>query len=357
MRKQDFMNWSIESAIRIGLVFLILLISFLIFKPFIVLIAWGAIIAIAFYPIQKKLIKLFKGKKGLAATVLTLVLLAILIVPTSIFVSTLVESTVAFADGIKMGTFSIPPPDESVKDWPIVGGRFYDLWSLSSSNIESAIIKYHPQVSAISGMLLQSVGGMLGSGLIFFFAMIISGLFLANADGMYSFSVSISKKLVGKEGKLLVDNSKGTVQSVVKGVIGVALIQSILVGIGFWVADVPAASLLTLIVFIFALVQLPPIIIVIPVIIYVFSVESTTVAIIFTIYELVAGASDNVLKPLLLGRGVKIPMLVILIGAIGGMILMGMIGLFVGSVVFALAYQLFNDWMKSDKLNDSVKTE
>jgi predicted PurR-regulated permease PerM len=357
MRKQDFMIWSIESALRIGLVFLILFISFLIFRPFIVLIAWGAIIAIAFYPVQKKLTKLFKGKKGLAATVLTLVLLAILIVPTTIFVSSLVDNSVALAEGIKMGTFSIPPPNESVKEWPLIGGRFYELWSLSSLNIESAIIKYHPQVSAISGVLLESVGGLLGSGLIFFFAVIISGLFLANADGMYSFAISFSEKLVGKAGKQLVNNSKGTVQSVVKGVIGVALIQSILVGIGFWAADVPAGPLLTLIVFIFALIQLPPIIVVIPVIIYVFSVESTTVAVIFTIYELVAGASDNFLKPLLLGRGVEIPMLVILIGAIGGMILMGMIGLFVGSVVFALAYQLFNDWMKMGELSDIVKAE
>lgn len=354
MKKQDFMNWSVESALRIGLAFLIVLISFLIFKPFIVLMAWAAIIAIAFYPIQKKLTKLFKRKKGLAATVLTLILLAILVVPTVLFVNTLVDSSIAIADGIKAGTLGIPIPDESVKDWPIIGGRLYDLWSLSSTNIETAIIKFHPQVSAISGWLLDSVGGLVGSVLVFFLAVIISGLFLANADGVYSFTVSFSEKLVGKEGKKLVNNSRGTVQSVVKGVIGVALIQSVLVGIGFFVADIPAAAVLTLIVFIFALVQLPPIIVVIPVIIYVFSIESTTVAVIFTIYELVAGASDNVLKPLLLGRGVAIPMLVILIGAIGGMILMGMIGLFVGAVVFALAYQLFNDWIEIKSEEESV---
>ena len=354
MKKQDFMNWSIDSTLRIGLAFLIIFISFLIFRPFIVLIAWGAIIAIAFYPIQLKLTKLFKGKKGLAAIALTLVLLAILIIPSVFFVNMLVDDTIAFAEGVKMGTIGVPSPDASVKDWPIVGGRIYDLWSLSSTNLESAIIKYHPQVSKISGMLLDSVGGLVGSVFVFFFAVIISGLLLTNADGAYSFMLSFAEKMVGKGGKQLVNNSRETVKSVVKGVIGVALIQSILVGIGFWVADVPGAAVLTLIVFIFAIVQLPPIILVIPVIIYVFSVESTTVAIIFTIYELIAGASDNVLKPLLLGRGVAIPMLVILIGAIGGMILMGMIGLFVGAVVLALAYQLFNDWINITSEEESV---
>jgi predicted PurR-regulated permease PerM len=97
--------------------------------------------------------------------------------------------------------------------------------------------------------------------------------------------------------------------------------------------------------------------VVLPVIIYVFGAESTTAAIIFTVWELIAGASDNILKPMLLGRGLDIPMLVILIGAIGGMILMGMIGLFIGSVVLALAYQIFVYWMKDEKEAVPEKTE
>jgi len=345
MKKHDFMNWSVESALRIGLLFLIILISFLIFKPFIVLMAWGAIIAIAFYPLQKKLTGFFKGKGSVAATILTLILMAILIVPTILFVNTLVDSTTGIADGLKMGTLAIPAPNESVKDWPLIGEQIYDFWNLSTTNLEAALLKFAPQVSKIGAWLLESIGGLVGSVFIFFIALIISGMFLSNADGAYSFMISFSEKLVGQKGKQLVNNSRGTVQSVVKGVIGVAAIQATLIGVGFWAAGIPGASVLTLLVFILALVQLPTILIVLPVIIYVFSVESTTIAVIFAIYEMVAGLSDNILKPLLLGRGVEIPMLVILIGSIGGMILMGMIGLFVGAVVFALAYQLFNDWI------------
>jgi len=344
------MNWSVESALRIGLVFLIILISFLIFKPFLVLIVWGAIIAITIYPLQKKMIKMFKGKKGLSATVLTLVLMAVLIVPTVFFTNSLFHSGAGLVEEIRMGTFHLPPPTESVKDWPLFGDKIYELWSLSSTNLTAAILKLGPQLTKVGAWLFNSLGGVIGSVFIFFFALIISGMFLTKADETYTFAVSFGEKLVGKRGKEFIDNSKGTVQSVVRGVIGVAVIQTTLVGIGFSVAGIPGAPVLTLIVFILALVQVPAILVVLPVIIYVFSVESTTFAVIFTIYELVSGMSDNVLKPMLLGRGVEIPMLVILIGSIGGMILMGMVGLFVGAVVFALAYQIFNDWMKMDEM-------
>jgi predicted PurR-regulated permease PerM len=128
-------------------------------------------------------------------------------------------------------------------------------------------------------------------------------------------------------------------------VIGVAVIQAALVGIGFFVAGVPGASVLTLIVMVMAIVQIPPIILIIPVIIYVFSTASSGIAIAFTIWSILASLSDNVLKPMLLGRGMDIPMLVILIGAIGGMMAAGMIGLFVGPVILALGYQLFTAWM------------
>jgi predicted PurR-regulated permease PerM len=355
MKKQDFINWSIESALRIGLVFLIILISFLIFKPFLVLIVWAAIIAIAFYPFYKKITKAFKGKKGLSASVLTLVLTGVLIVPTLFFMQALFESGETILHGVKQGTFHVTPPTESVKDWPLIGNKLYDFWQLSSTNLTAAILKMGPKLTKIGVWLFDSLGGLMGSVFIFFFALIIAGIFLTKADVAYSFSVSFAEKLVGiNKGKQFIDNSKGTVQSVVKGVIGVAFIQTVLIGIGFEVAGVPAAPVLILIVFILAIVQVPAIIVVLPVIIYVFSVESTTVAVIFTIYELIAGLSDNVLKPMLLGRGVEIPMLVILIGSIGGMILMGMVGLFVGAVVLALAYQVFTSWMKPD--NPDIET-
>jgi len=352
MNKNDFTNWSIETALKIGLVFIVLLISFMIIKPFIVLLAWGAIIAIAFYPLQKMLSKRINNKNNLSATILTLILLSILIVPAIMFINALVDNASLIVAGVKDGSISVPPPNEKLKSWPLIGKPVYEFWSMASTNMKATFIEFQPEIGKVVKWIAESVKNLMGSVVIFFIALVISGAFIAKGDVIYKFAVALAEKFVGKDGQDMIDNSVGTVQSVVKGVIGVAFIQSFLIGLGFWFAGVPAASILTLLVFILALIQLPSILVVLPVIIYVFSADSTTTAIVFTIYEMIAGLSDNVLKPLLLGRGVKIPMLVILIGSIGGMILMGMIGLFVGSVVLALAYQIFMSWMEEDKGKD-----
>lgn len=352
MNKQNFLNWTLKSALHIGFIFILLLISFLIFKPFLLLVIWGIIIAVAFYPLHKRFTKLLKGKSNVSATIITVVLLAILITPTVFFVDALIDNISNLSEGLNSGTLDIPPPPDNVKDWPVIGKSLNEFWQLSSDNLVTAIDKFGDQMKDIGAWLLSTIGGLLGTIFIFIFALIIAGIFLSNSDGSYSFSVKTAQRMFGKQGEELINNSKATIQSVVKGVIGVALIQSILVGIGFWTVGLSSAAVLTLFVFIFSLVQLPPIIIVLPVIIYVFSIESTTVAIIFAVYEIIAGGSDNFLKPLLLGRGLEIPMLVILIGAIGGLMLFGMIGLFVGSVILALFYQLFLSWLNYDEESD-----
>ena len=134
-----------------------------------------------------------------------------------------------------------------------------------------------------------------------------------------------------------------------QGVIGVAAIQAVLGGLGMFAMDVPGWGLWTVLILVFAIAQLPPLIVLGPVIVYVFSVADTTPAVIFMIYSLIVSASDGFLKPLFLGRGMDTPMLVILLGAIGGMLAAGIIGLFIGAIILALGYELFMAW-----LNDGV---
>ena len=157
---------------------------------------------------------------------------------------------------------------------------------------------------------------------------------------------SIASRVLGKKGgKDFVDITGATIRSVAQGVLGIALIQSILAGIGLMVMGVPYAGIWALLVLLLAIVQLPPLLILGPIIVYVFSVAATLPAVIFMIYGIMVSMSDAFLKPLLLGRGMDIPMLVILLGAIGGMLLSGVIGLFVGSVVLAVGYTLFTTWL------------
>ena len=180
---------------------------------------------------------------------------------------------------------------------------------------------------------------------------------MVNANAGYDLSVKLFNRIVGDIGENMVKISIATIRSVVKGILGVAFIQSALAGVGFILADIPGSPILILLVFIFAIVQIPPLLIIIPVVIYAFPTMSTGAAIVFAIWSFLAGASDNVLKPLLLGRGVDYPMLIILIGAIGGMIAGGIIGMFVGAVVLALAYQLFIDWLNRDDPAEIMPTK
>lgn len=347
-RKLEFITNAKEAALHIGILFLIISISFIIFKPFLVVIAWGIIIAVALYPVFKKSTKLFKGREGLAATLIVLLGLALLTLPTIKLAGTTIDSIQDLSKQLEQGTLEVPPPPDKVKEWPVIGDNTWELWSLAADNMDSAIEKMSPQIKSVGTWLTGTISSLVGGFFMFIFAIIISGIFMAYSESAYNLSSRVFNRFLGTRGQGMLVNSIATIRSVVNGILGVALIQATLVGLGFMVADIPGAPILTLIVFFLAIIQIPPLLIVLPVIIYAFSAMDTGGAVVFTIWSLIAGASDNFLKPLLLGRGVDIPMLVILIGAIGGMIAGGIIGMFVGAVVLALAYQLFLDFMEWD---------
>ena len=355
--KFEFVNMAKEAALHIGLLFLIISISYILIKPFLVLIVWGIIIAVALYPLFIKIAKIFKGREGLAATFFVIIGLSLLILPGVKLAGTTIDSIQNLSTQLEEGTFEVPPPHDSVKEWPVIGEKTWDLWNLAATNMDGAMKKMAPQLKSGGRWLAGTISGLVGGFFIFIFAIIISGIFLTYADASYDLSSKVFNRLLGARGQEMLTNSIATIRSVVNGILGVALIQAALVGVGFMVADIPGAPILTLIVFFLAIVQIPPLLIVLPVIMYAFPTMGTGAAIVFTIWSLLAGASDNFLKPLLLGRGVDIPMLVILIGAIGGMIAGGIIGMFVGAVVLALAYQLFLDFMKRDNPAENQPAE
>ena len=155
--------------------------------------------------------------------------------------------------------------------------------------------------------------------------------------------------MVGERGDELAQLTTDTIRNVAKGVVGVALIQTVLCGIGILFAGIPVAGLWILLILILAVIQLPPFLIILPLIIYMFNTADTAPAVLFTVWSLIAGGSDTFLKPMFLGRGMKTPMLVILIGALGGMIWGGILGLFIGAVVLALGYELLQAWLRAEE--------
>jgi len=356
-----FQRRALEAAIRIGLVVLLVLWCFNIVRPFIMLVLWGSIFAVAIYPLFVKLGSALGGSQKAAATVITLVTLALLITPTVMLTESAIKNSQHMAQQLREGTLTIPPPPDKVQTWPLVGKKLYSTWDLAATNLGEAASKYKEQLTGLGKWLLSAAAGAGLTVLQFVISIIIAGVLLVYAkNSCRGIEVVAARLMGGRNGKEFTEMAGATIRSVAQGVLGVAVIQSILAGIGLLVMGVPYAGIWTLIVLLMSILQLPSIILLGPIIIYVFSVAATVPAVLFMIWSLLVGLSDNILKPLLLGRGLDIPMLVILMGAIGGMVLSGLVGLFVGAVVLAVGYRLFTAWLghgvQPQPVTDSAKS-
>lgn len=349
---RSFQKNAMASFVQIGALLLLLILCFQIISPFLTIVVWGMIIAVALYPLHRSFTGKLGGREKTSAAVFVLVGLTILIVPTYLTAGSSITALSTLGSGLQDGSVKIAPPDESVADWPIIGERVYSGWSRAAVNLEATLKEYQPQLAAFGQGVLRFAGSTFVGVLQFVFSMIIAGVFLVSAEGGYKTALTLSSSLLGARGDSLVDLSVATIRSVAKGVLGVAIIQSILSAIGLVMMDVPAAGLWAGAVLILAIIQLPPLIVLGPIAVWIFSVAEPVPATIFAVYAFIVSISDSFLKPMFLGRGMEIPMLVILLGAIGGAILLGIIGLFIGAIVLALGYEILNSWMATDELNN-----
>ena len=340
-----FVLRAIESAVRIGLLAALAWWCFAIVRPFLMPVLWAVILAVALFPIFQWLKEKLGDRGGLAAVVLTLVALGILIVPLFLLSVSTIDTVHFVTKGIEEGTLSVPPPPEGVAEWPVVGEQLETVWTQAADNLQAFIWKYKGQLKPIGTFLAEQAASAGRAVLVFVFAILIAGLLMVNADSAVAAATALATRLVGEAGASMVSNTGATIRSVVQGVLGVAVIQSLASGIAMLLAGVPGAGLWAGLVLILAIMQLPPLLVLAPAMVYVFTSAGTMTAVAFLIVGLVISVSDAFLKPLFLGRGLEIPMPVILIGAIGGMILSGIVGLFVGAVMLALAYQLTVSWM------------
>jgi predicted PurR-regulated permease PerM len=346
MKPQEYQSTMINTVILLFFLFLFIYISFNIIRPFVSMIAWAAIIATAMYPVHEKLMPRVGGKSGRSAFLVTLMLLVALIIPTWLLMDSLIETTETLSQDLSDGSLTIPAPSDQVAELPVVGEKLFAAWTDASVNLEGFLNKYQEQLKSISAKLVSAAAVTVKNMLAFVVSIIIAGVLLKKAESCSRFVDQFSRRLLGSEGTKLVAIACATVRSVAKGVLGTALIQTILGTLGMLVVGVPGVGLWAILVLLVAVVQLPPILILGPIAVYVYSIESAGVATAFLVYSLIVSSSDAVLKPLLLGRGVEIPMLVILIGAIGGMILSGIVGLFAGAVVLTLTYKLLSTWLE-----------
>lgn len=333
-----------ETILQLFFIILIVGFCFKLMLPFIMPMIWAAILAIIFYPFFNFLQRILKGRKTLASILITATILVLLILPIIYFLNSATANFLQLKNSFEAGTLEIPPPTAEMKNWPIIGKPLYDFLHSLSADLQNSLLKYSAQITEISKVIMESV---LSSGLAFLqfiLSVIIAGILLVSTSAK-NLTVKFVKKIAGEKAEEILTISVSTIYQVVKGIIGVAVIQTIIQAFGLYMAGIPYAGILTLLCLILSILQIGPTIINIGVIIYLFSTGESGHAIFWTIFFIISGFSDNVLKPLLLGKGALVPMLVIFLGVIGGFIMSGFIGLFVGPIVFSIGYKLFIAWI------------
>jgi len=337
------------TAIRLGLVLFAVYWCYQIVEPFIPLVLWGAIVAVAIYPLHMKLAAQLGGREKLSATLMTLLGLLVLTTPVILLTESLINSSMELATKISEGSVQVPPPPERVQEWPLAGEKLYSAWLLASENLSVAMERFGPQLEKVRGVLIATAGGAGSAFLQMFFSMIIAGVFLAASRSSVAGFRAVLNGLVGERGPLLLAESETTVRSVARGVLGVAVIESILAAIGMVAAGVPAAGFWTFLILVLSIIQVPPLLVLLPMMAYVLSTAEPLGITVFAICAITAIGVDTFLKPVLLGRTADSPMLIVLLGAIGGMMLMGIIGLFVGAVVLVVCWEGLEFWIKADE--------
>jgi predicted PurR-regulated permease PerM len=348
---QDLTSRLLDVLIRAGLIAAMVVLCYQIFSPFLTLMVWALILAVTLYPLHQFLASKIRGKQGLAATLLVVVGVMLIVGPTAMLMSSLGDSVHQLVNDVQTNSLKIPPPRPGVEEWPFVGKKIHDVWSKAHADLPALVQSLQPKIGELAKTALGFVAGIGGGLLQFLVSFIIAGIIMAFGQSGSRGSLAIFERIVGTaRGGELARLSTTTIRAVAQGVIGVAFIQAIIVGLCLLLAAVPWAGVLSVIVLVLGIAQVPALIVTLPAIGYIWSSGdySNAAAIGYTVLLVLAGMADNVLKPLMLGRGADVPMPVILLGALGGMATAGILGMFVGATLLALGYQLFMGWVAAN---------
>jgi len=341
----------LEVLIRAGLLLAMAMLCYQVLSPFLTLMVWALILAVTLYPLHQALARTIGGQQGLAATLLVVVGIVLIVVPTAMLLSSLGDSVRHLVHAVQTNTLQIPAPRPSVQAWPVIGTKLHAVWSQAHADLPALVQSMQPKIGALAKTALGVVASIGGGVLQFLAAFILAGILMAFGQAGSSGSQAIFERLVGHaRSSALASLSTATIRAVAQGVIGVAFLQAIIVGVALLVAGVPWAGVLAVLVLVLGIAQVPALLVTAPAIIYIWAsgAYSTAPAIVYTVVLVLAGMTDNVLKPLMLGRGVEAPMPVILLGALGGMATAGILGMFVGATLLTLGYQIFMGWVAAN---------
>ena len=343
--RAELSRFTIDLAIRIALIAGVVWVSLVLLRPIMPLMAWAVILAVAVHPAFAVLRRRLRLPRGLAATIVSLVLLALLLVPVVMLAISAIDTLEGYSKFLAEGGHLLPSPPESIREWPLIGQRLHDLWVRANEDVRPLLTGHVAQIASVGRWIGRIAAGVTLEILQFAAAIIVAGVLLAYAETLTGVVRGLADRVADARGRRFLDITGSTIRNVSQGVIGIALLQSALLGIGMLVAGVPFAGALTFACLVLAIVQVGPNIVMIPVIIWAWFSLPTLTAAVFTAYTVPLLLVDNVLRPIVMARGLQTPMVVILAGVICGTLAGGLIGLFIGPVVLAVFYELVTAWI------------
>src|SRR6202051_2861345 len=335
----------VVAAIRIGCLALLAYWSWLLLQPFLSIIVWSVIFAVALYPVFDWLAARFRHR-GLAAAVITIFSLVVIFGPVTWLGVSLGDNLRTLYARLNDGSLTIPQPYEAVNDWPLVGENVYQAWYLASTNVKELLVEWASELKVIVSSVL-AIAGTAGLDLVkFIIGIVVSAFLFAPGPALVHSVKDAMRRISTRRAEEFVDLTGATIRNVSRGIIGISALQALLAGIGLLVAGIPAAGLLSFLVLLFGIIQIGAWIVLVPVVIWGWFALAKTAAVIFTIYMVPVLALDNILRSLVMSRGLRTPMPVIFIGVIGGTLAHGLTGLFIGPIVLSIAWQLLAAWIR-----------
>lgn len=339
----------IQLVIRLGLLALLIVWTFILIRPFVPILAWAVVLAVALNPVFILLAKILGGRPWLAAVILTLINLAILIGPATWLGLGAVEGIKDIAGQLNAGELVVPSPQQAIKTWPLVGPQLYELWDQASTNIRSVLREVVPYLKPIATTMLGLAGDAGLGTLMFLLSVVVAGFFFPYGSQLVAAGRGFLSRIVPEQSEHFLELAGATIRAVSQGVIGVAVIQALLAGIGFKLAGIPSAGLLAFAVMLLSIVQIGAAIVLLPAIVWIWFDKDIPTALLLTVFLGIVSVIDNILKPLVMGRGLTTPTLVIFIGVIGGALAHGIVGLFIGPIILSVAWELTVAWIRTDR--------
>lgn len=345
--------FSLDSIVRLCAIVALVYWSIVLVQPFLTIGAWSVILTVALYPGYEWLALALGGRRRIAAALLTCFCLAIVIGPALWLILAMIDSLSLISEWFDPKSFLVPPPPARLQTWPLIGEPAYQFWTLASANLDAAFAKVAPQLKSAATGFLQIAADAGAGTLRLFVAIVIAGFMFAPAPAMVEAIRRLAQRLSPDRGDKFVNMTGATIRTVSRGVLGISALQAILAGIGFTLAGIPGATLLTSATLLLGIVQIGPTLVILPAVVWAWMSMETSHALLFTLYMVPVNFIDNLLKPLVMTRGLSTPILVILIGVIGGMISYGITGLFLGPIILAVTWELFSTWTHSGGLDPS----